>query len=90
MILKFLFSIGSLDVDFLFTNIPLEGTIGICANTHFQNTERVEDLSKTEFKELLSLATKESYFILNGKLYKQVGGVPMGSPLVPILTIFAL
>ena len=28
-----------------------------------------------EFTELLSLATKESYFIFNGKLYKQVLGV---------------
>ena len=34
-----------------------------------------------EFKELLSLATKESYFIFNGKLCKQFDGVAMGSPL---------
>ena len=27
---------------------------------------KVEGLSKIEFKELLSLATKESYFIFNG------------------------
>ena len=32
-----------------------------------------------EFKELLSLATKESYFFSNGKLYKQIDGVAMGS-----------
>ena len=38
-------------------------------------------LSKIEFKELSSLATKESYFIFNEKLYKQVNGVAMGSPL---------
>ena len=66
------FSMGSLDVDFLFTNIPLEESIDICANTLFENTEKVEALSKIEFKELLSLATKESYFIFNGKLYKMV------------------
>ena len=42
-------------------------------------------LSKIEFKELLSLATKESYFIFNGQLYKQVDGVAMGSPLCPTL-----
>ena len=52
----------SLDVDPLFTNIPLEETIDICTNTLFENTEKVEGLSKIEFKELLSLATKESYF----------------------------
>ena len=53
---------GSLYVDSLFTNIPLEETINICTNTLFENTEKVEGLSKIEFKELLSLATKESYF----------------------------
>ena len=30
---------GSLDVDSLFTNIPLEETIGLCAITRFENTE---------------------------------------------------
>ena len=76
---------GSLDVDSLFTNIPLEETIDICTNTLFENMEKVEGLSKIEFKELLSLATKESYFIFNGQLYKQVDGVAMGSPLGPTL-----
>ena len=76
---------GSLGVDSLFTNIPLEETIDICANTLFENTEKVEGLSKIEFKELLFLATKESYFIFNGKLYKQVDGVAMSSPLGPTL-----
>ena len=42
-------------------------------------------MSKIEFKELLSLATKESYFIFNEKLYKQVDGVAMGSLLGPTL-----
>ena len=72
---------GSLDVDSLFTNIPLEETIDICTNSLFENMEKVEGLSKIEFKELLSLATKESYFVFNGQLYKQVDGVAMGSPL---------
>ena len=65
---------GSLDVHFLFTNIPLEETIDICTNELFENTEKVEGLSEIEFKELLPLATKESYFIFNGKFYKQVDG----------------
>ena len=57
----------------------------ISALIRFENTEKVEGLSKIEFKQLLSLATKESYSIFNGKLYKQVGGVAMGSPLGPTL-----
>ena len=35
------FFMGSLDADSLFTNVPLEKTIDICANTLFGNTERV-------------------------------------------------
>ena len=33
------FLMGSLDVDSLFTNISLEKTVGICANTLLENTE---------------------------------------------------
>ena len=73
----------SLDVDSLFTNIPLEENIDICTNTLFENMEKVEGLSKIEFKEVVSLATKESYFIFKGQLYKQVDGFATYSPLVP-------
>ena len=59
-------------VDSLFTNIPRKETIEICANTLFENTEKVEGLSKIEFKKLLSLATKEFYLIFNRMLYRQV------------------
>ena len=37
---------GSLDVDSLFTNIPLEETIEICTNKLFTESETAEDLSK--------------------------------------------
>ena len=47
--------------------------------------DTVEGLNKSEFKELLSLATKESYFMFNELLYKQIDGVGMGSPLGPTL-----
>ena len=76
---------GSLDVDSLFTNIPLEKTIEICTNEYFKESETVEGLSKTEFKELLSLATKNSHFIFDGTLYKQIDGMAMGFHLSPIL-----
>ena len=66
------FFMGSLDIDSLFNNIPLEETVDICTNTLFENTERVDGLSKIEFRKLLSVAIKESNFIFIGKLYKQV------------------
>ena len=42
-------------------------------------------LNSLFLKELLYLATKESYFIFNNILYKQIDGVAMGSPLGPSL-----
>ena len=44
-------------------------------DTLFKNTERVKGLSNIKFKKILSSATKESYFVFNEKLYKQVDGV---------------
>ena len=72
---------GSLDVDSLFTNKPLEETINICTNLLYNNTDVTEGINKSEFENLLSLATKESYFLFNDILYKQKGSVAMGSPL---------
>ena len=78
-------SMGSLDVDSLFTNILLDETIDICINQLFENTDTVEGFTKSELKQLLCLATKESYFIFSGLLYKQIDGAAMGSPLGPSL-----
>ena len=46
----------------------VEVTFDICANVLFEINERAEGLSWIEFKELLSVATKKSYFIFNKKL----------------------
>ena len=43
---------GSLDVDSLFTSIPLEETIEICTSELFKEYETVEGFSKFECKEL--------------------------------------
>ena len=45
----------------------------------------VKKISKNDFRDLLNLATKESFFTFNNKFYIQVDGVAMGSPLGPIL-----
>ena len=73
------FFMGNLDIDSLCTNILLEKSIEICATKIFETTERDDGLSKIEFKELLSVATKEFSFIFNRKLYTQVDGVTLGS-----------
>ena len=51
----------------------------------YNNEDVKEGINKSEFKVLLSLATQESYFILNDILYKQKDGVAMRSPLGPTM-----
>ena len=77
---------ASLDVDALFTNIPLDETIDICVKKLFKTPDTlVKGISKNDFRDLLNLATKESFFTFNNKFYIQVDGVAMGSLLGPIL-----
>ena len=73
--------IGSLDVRSLFTNIPLEETINLCTYSLYKDEDVIEGISKSGFKNLLSLATQESYFIFNDVLYKIKDGVAMPLPL---------
>ena len=49
------FIMKSLDVDSLLNSTALEETTDTCSNNFFENTERVEGLSKIEFKKLLIL-----------------------------------
>ena len=60
-------------------------TIEIYTNNGFKNSDIIHGLKKSEFKDLLSLTTKESYFVSNNILYKQIDGVAMGSPSGPSL-----
>ena len=76
---------ASLDVESLFTNIPLEETITIAVDTLFKDKETVNKLTKDEFKTLLDLATKESWFLFGDTYYNQIDGVAMGNPLGPTM-----
>ena len=60
---------ASLDVDSLFTNIPLDETINIIIEKLSSENETVHNLNKDQFKCLFTLATKESYFLFDGELY---------------------
>ena len=57
------FTMGSLDVDSLFTNITLDETFYTCVNHLFKNIDTVECFTKSELKQVLYLAKNESYFI---------------------------
>ena len=77
---------GSLDVDALFTENPLDENIGICVKKLFKTPDTlVKEISKNGFRDLLNLATKQSFFTFNNKFYIQVDVASMGSPLGPIL-----
>ena len=65
------FFMGSLDIDSLFTNIPLEEPINICTNLSYNNIDVMEGINKSEFEKLLYLAKQETYFMFNDILYKQ-------------------
>lgn len=55
---------GSLGTDSLFTNIPPDGTIGICINQLFENTNTVEVFTKSELKTTTMFAYKVVLFCI--------------------------
>ena len=69
---------GSLNVDSLFTSMPLKETINICTNLLYNNVDVIEGTNKSEFENFLSLATQELHFMFNNIFYKQKDGVAMG------------
>ena len=74
----------SFDIKSLFTNIPLDETIEIILNKLFPNiNNKYKNFTRTEFKSLLQLATKNSIFMFDQQLYEQIDGVAMGSPCGP-------
>ena len=74
---------ASLDVESLFTNIPLEETITIVTEKIFNQKRKVNGIYKGDFRQLLRMATKGTVFYFNGNYYRQKDGVAMGSPLGP-------
>ena len=82
--------IGSLDVESLFTNVPIDKTIDIILK-HVYNHPTIAPpkISPKILQKLLELCTKEAPFRCpEGKLYKQIEGVAMGSPLGPTFANF--
>ena len=69
----------SYNVTSLFTNIPLQESIGIFSHNPDLN------ITKKELKKLFLFFTSQTRFIFNSKFYNQIDGVAMGSPLAPVL-----
>ena len=75
----------SYDVVSLFTNVPLEETIGIVTDyVYGESSVCRPPFDEDTFCKLLRLCSK-SYFMFNDVLYQQIDGVSMGGPLAPSL-----
>ena len=76
----------SLDVVSLFTNVPLLETIQIVLDKIFIKPGFIyQGFDREDFEKVLKLAVLDTDFLFNGKHFKQVDGVAMGSPLGPVL-----
>ena len=79
----------SFDVKSLFTNIPFNKTIKICLDRQYRGDPgKRPSIPKDTLKKLLELCVCDNIFVFNGKVYKQVDGVAMGSSLGPLLPIY--
>ncbi|CAF1601783.1 unnamed protein product, partial [Didymodactylos carnosus] len=86
----------SFDIISLFTKVPLDRTIEIileqmygkphtCTFSNKKKDDWCDNCkNRYELKSLLEIATKDSHFIFNDKIYCQLQGIAMGSPLGPL------
>ena len=75
----------SFDVNSLFTNVPLDETIAICADNLYNIPDSQPCIPKEVFVELLHSAASTVEFSFDNTIYRQMDGVAMGSPLGPAL-----
>ena len=74
----------SYDVCSLFTNVPLSETIEIILNKLFPTPSSLfNGFNLGAFRRLLELAVMDTHFLFNKKVFKQIDGMAMGSPLGP-------
>ena len=79
------FVMASFNIKSLFTNIPLDETINIAANSLYSDNNSFLSLSITQFRKFLGLAVKNTLFHFNDKLYQQIDGV---APLLLLIFFF--
>ena len=56
---------ASLDIESVFTNIPLQETIDLCVENLFKDRTHVDNLSKDSFRELLTRTMSESLILFD-------------------------
>ena len=68
----------------LFTNIPLKESIDLAVSCITEGNAKL-NFAKAELLKMFSIATSQAHFLFNGKVFDQIDGVAMGSPLAPVL-----
>ena len=61
---------ASLEVNSLFASILLDETINICVDNLYNDNKNPPNILKQDFRDLLNIATKESFFTFNSNYYK--------------------
>ena len=80
-------SITSFDVEALFTSVPVQPAIQIVNNRLQQDNTLPQRtaMSIPQITSLLEFCLTQTYFLFQGKYYKQTQGAAMGSPISPII-----
>ena len=76
---------ASFDIKSLYTNVPIKETINIILDLAFPANDLFQKFDRASFKKLLEITLLDSYFVFNGKLYNQLDGLAMGSPVAPTM-----
>ena len=74
---------ASMDVESLFTNVPVEETINLLLDLVYRNDDTEQlNIPENSLRRLLHICTKEAPFRdQRGNLWKQIDGFAMDSPL---------
>jgi hypothetical protein len=71
------------DVKSLFTNVPIQGALD-CLKVRLREFH-YSSIEIDELSNLVELCLRQTAFVFNGEFYSQDDGLPMGSPLSPLL-----
>ena len=79
--------LSSYDVTSLFTSVPIDPALNVIKDL-LEKDEKLNDrtvLSVQNIMELLGFCLHNTYFSFQNKFYEQVEGMPMGSPVSPVV-----
>ena len=71
---------ASIDIESLYTSIPLDETIEILTSKAFEKGIIFKGFTEENFKKFLELTLKDTLLKFNDKIYRQRDGLAMGGP----------